>query len=198
MRGQKRDFRVGLIGESPNDTAALLALLNQRYGGQFVGVAMAKGLTGDRLKIPKMRRVLQTEYDLKRPNLVVYIRDLDALASDAAQVARRQAEFQDIQKVVGGDALFLLHIYQFEALLLADVVTFNRVYHVAVPAPGNPTRVIAPKKKLMAATDKPKAARQYGPNDSAELAAQLDYARLLAKCPYFREFDAAFAARLGR
>ena len=196
MPSKTKALTVGLIGENPNDSRALTALLGQRYAGKFAPVPLAKNRTGDQLANPKMLRVLAEEYRLKQPRLVVYIRDLDALASNAAKVREREIEFEKIKNVVGKDALFLLHIYQFEALILADIATFNRLYQVAIAAKGNPTAVENPKKKLVSATDKLKAPRQYHPNHSAEIAAQLNYAELLQNCAYFRAFDAAFAARL--
>ncbi|GAA3990408.1 DUF4276 family protein [Hymenobacter antarcticus] len=196
MAKQKRVFSIGLIGENPNDSNALVALLKQRYEGRFAFTYLGKHRTGDQLSNPKMLRVLQTEFAAKQPALVIYIRDLDALASSTTKWQQRQAEFAKIKQIVGEEALFLLHVYQFEALILADIDAFNRQYRVSYSVKGDPTMVEKPKQKLMSATDKPKAARQYHENDSAEIAAKLDYAKLVKNCGYFRDFDAAFAAKL--
>jgi len=196
MAAQKRVFSVGLIGENPNDSDALVALLKQRYAGRFTFTYLGKHRTGDQLNNPKMLRVIRQEFDAKQPQLIVYIRDLDALASSNLNWRERHDEFAKIKSIVGEEALFLLHIYQFEALILADIDAFNRQYGVSYPFKGDPTMVENPKKKLISATDKSKANRQYHPNHSAEIAAQLDYAKLLQKCNYFREFDTEFAAKL--
>ena len=196
MVAHKRVFSIGLIGENPNDSDALVALLKQQYAGRFAFTYLGKHRTGDQLNNPKMLRVLQEEFNAKRPQLVIYIRDLDALASSAAKWQERQEEFAKIKKIVGDEALFLLHVYQFEALILADIEVFNQQYKVVYLVKGNPTMVENPKKKLISATDKHKAARQYHPNDSAEIAAKLNYAKLVKSCGYFRDFDAAFAAKL--
>jgi len=196
MHTQKRGIVVGLIGENPNDTNALRALLMQRY--TFNAINLIKGQTGDRLVNPKAQRALAVEYDKKQPQLVIYIRDLDALASNKAQVRKRHEEFAAINNIVQGRGIFLLHVYQFEALLLADIEVFNQQYKVSFPVKGDPTMVEKPKDKLMAATDKPKAARKYHENDSAELAGLLDYAKLVKNCAYFRAFDAEFAARIAK
>ena len=42
MPSQKKALTVGLIGENPNDSRALTALLQQRYAGQFAPVPLAK------------------------------------------------------------------------------------------------------------------------------------------------------------
>lgn len=198
MAAQKRVFSVGLIGENPNDSDALAALLKQRYSGRCAFTYLGKQCTGDQLKNPKMLRVLQQEYDAKQPRLVIYIRDLDAFASDEHKQRERQQEFAAIKKIVGPEALFLLHVVQFEALLWADIDMINDHYGVSLTSKGDPTRIAQPKKKLISATDKPKANKQYSPNHSAELAAKLDYEKLLNSCGYFRDFDDAFAAKLPR
>lgn len=196
MAAHKHAFSVGLIGENPNDSDALVALLTQRYAGRFAFTYLGKGRTGDQLNNPKMLRVLRQEFDAKQPQLVIYIRDLDALASSVAKWRARHEEFEKIKQIVGNEALFLLHVYQFEALILADIDAFNQQYKVTYSVKGDPTMVENPKKKLISATDKPKAARQYHPNHSAEIAAKLDYGKLVKNCGYFRTFDAAFAAKL--
>jgi hypothetical protein len=189
-------FSIGLVGESPNDTDALATLLNQQYPGRFTVTQLVKKQTGDRLNSTKTHLLLAAAYKAKQPRLVIYIRDLDALASNAAKWRERHEEFEKIKKIVGEEALFLLHVYQFEALILADIAAFNRQYKVVYPVKGDPTMVENPKKKLISATDKPKAARQYHPNHSAEMAAKLDYAKLVKTCGYFRNFDTALTAKL--
>ena len=196
MKKPGRVLTVGLIGENPNDTDALVALLNHRYAGRFRAFQLVKRQTGDRLGSAKTQRLLASNYQQEKPRLVVYIRDLDALASDAAKKLERQQEFVAIKKIVGPEALFLLHVFQFEALLWADIAAFNRYYGVSLATKGDPTMIEQPKKKLISATDKLKAGKQYSPNHSAELAAKLDYAKLLKGCRYFQEFDAAFADKL--
>jgi hypothetical protein len=196
MKTAARKLTIGLIGENPNDTDALVALLNHRYAGRFVACQLVKRQTGDRLGSAKTHRALLANYQEMKPRLVIYIRDLDAFASDETKLRERQQEFAEIKKIVGPEALFLLHVVQFEALLWADIDAVNQHYGVALTSKGDPTRIAQPKKKLISATDKPKANKQYSPNDSAELAAKLDYAKLLKSCGYFREFDEAFASKL--
>ncbi|MDB5270449.1 MAG: hypothetical protein JWP58_3489 [Hymenobacter sp.] len=196
MRTAGRKLTVGLIGENPNDTNALIELLNHRYAGRFVACQLVKKQTGDRLGSAKTQRMLASNYQAEKPRLVVYIRDLDAPNSDVAKHRERQQEFANIKKIVGEQALFLLHVQQFEALLWADIEKVNQHYGVSLTHKGDPTTIPEPKRKLISATDKPKATKQYSPNDSAELAAKLDYDTLLRKCLYFSEFDKAFAAKL--
>ncbi|HEX8349650.1 MAG TPA: hypothetical protein VF598_06800, partial [Hymenobacter sp.] len=44
-------FRVGLLGESPNDTKAVTRLLTPRYGGQIEFFPLVDNITGDNLEM---------------------------------------------------------------------------------------------------------------------------------------------------
>lgn len=195
MATQKRKLvRVGLLGESPNDTAALKVLLERRYAGQIQVFSLLKNLKGDKVGGLKALRMLPTQYQEQQPDIVVFTRDLDALATDVIQRQRRQQEFDDINKCVEQKGIFLLHIYEFEALIMAHIGPFNAHYRCAYRPQVDPMRIPDPKGKLQAASRKGKGA--YAENDCALVCAKLDYDELVKNCGYFREFDAAFVARL--
>lgn len=195
MAAKTKVVRVGLLGESPNDTEAIKVLLQRQYAARITCFALLERLTGGTLDSNKILRALPVACDRKRPDVIVVIRDLDALASDAAQFKIRRAYFARINEQVGGQALYLLHIYEFEALIAADIQTFNALYKSVCKVPGDPTQLVDPKKLLQQATHKsPKGA--YHENHSAAICAKLDYAKLVRNCRYFREFDEVFAARL--
>lgn len=191
---KQKQVRVGLLGESPNDTAALKVLLEQRYAGRIQVFPLLKNLTGDKVGGLKALRMLPTQYQDQKPDIVVFTRDLDALASDAAQRRRRQQEFDSINECVEQKGIFLLHIFEFEALIMAHIGPFNAQYGCAYKPPGDPMRITDPKGKLQVASRKGKG--EYSENDCADVCAKLDYAELIRNCGYFRDFDAAFAARL--
>ena len=194
MATRKKQVRVGLLGESPNDTAALKVLLEQRYAGRIQVFPLLKNLKGDKVGGLKALRMLPTQYQEQKPDIVVFTRDLDSLASDVTQRQRRQQEFNDINKCVAGKGIFLLHIYEFEALIMAHIGPFNAHYRCACKPQGDPMRIADPKGKLQVASRKGKG--EYSENDCAEVCAKLDYAELVKNCGYFQEFDEAFAARL--
>lgn len=186
--------RVGLIGESPNDTAALKVLLLKKYADRIQVYALLKNQRGDKASSPKSIRMLPPECDELQIDLVVFTRDLDALAGNEKQRQRRQQEFDDINKCVAGKGIFLLHIYEFEALIMAHIGPFNAHYRCAYKPQADPMRIADPKGKLQVASRKGKG--EYSENDCAEVCTKLDYAELVKNCGYFRDFDAAFAARL--
>jgi hypothetical protein len=195
MATKKKQVRVGLLGESPNDTAALKVLLEQRYAGRIQIFPLLKNLKGDKVSGLKALRMLPTQYQAQKPDIVVFTRDLDALASNAAQLQRRQQEFDQINQCVAGKAIFLLHIYEFEALIMAHIGPFNAHYKCAYKPQADPMRISDPKGKLQVASRKGKG--EYSENDCAEICAKLDYTELVRNCGYFHDFDAAFAKRLG-
>ena len=192
-----KPVRVALLGESPNDTTSLKILLEQRYVGRIQVFALLKNLKADKVGGLKAQRMLPKLYAEARPDIVVFTRDLDALDSDQRQRQKRQQEFDEVNRCVGGAAIFLLHIYEFEALIMAHVAAFNALYKCACKPQADPMRIVDPKGKLQAASRKgPRGS--YAETDCAEVCKHLNYAQLVKNCGYNREFDAEFAARLPR
>ncbi|WP_375417465.1 hypothetical protein [uncultured Hymenobacter sp.] len=191
----KKPVRIGLLGESPNDTAALKVLLQQRYAERIHVFALLKNLKADKVAGLKALRMLPKVYASERPDIVVFTRDLDALASDTAQVMKRQQEFDDINGCVGGKGIFLLHIYEFEALIMAHIAPFNALYTCVCKPQADPMRIIDPKGELRKASRKGKRG-EYSENDCEEICRRLDYTELVKNCTYFRRFDQEFANRL--
>ncbi len=92
-KAAKPVFRVGLLGESPNDTKVVARLLAPRYGGRAEFFELVRNLTGDNLEMAGAFRELRREYQYERPNLVVVIRDLDALETNKAHLAEKAGLF---------------------------------------------------------------------------------------------------------
>ena len=193
---KQQPVRVGLLGESPNDTAALKVLLQQKYAGRIQVFPLLKNLKADKVSGLKALRMLPSVYADTQPDIVVFTRDLDALASNTAQWQKRQKEFNDINNRVGQKGIFLLHVYEFEALIMAHITPFNALYKCACKPQADPTRIVDPKGKLQEASRKGKRGVEYSENDCADVCTKLDYAELVKNCGYFRDFDAAFEARV--
>ena len=191
---QERRFRVGLLGESPNDTKAIEALLKPRYGSQVEFFTLLNNINGDMLEDDKTFRNLRREYEWEKPNLVIAIRDLDGLATKGAKWRQRQAYFRRVDSTVGQKSLPLLHIYEIEALICAHIAVFNAYYGCACPQPADPMAIAEPKEWLMAATESGKP--RYSEGHSPKLLGKVDYNTLVANCRYFAAFDAAFSQRI--
>jgi hypothetical protein len=193
-KAQKPVFRVGLLGESPNDTKAVTRLLAPRYGTQVEFFPLVDNITGDNLEMEGTFKLLRREYQYERPNLVVVIRDLDALETDKAQLRKRRAYFRKVKKQVGDSAVYLLNIYSIEALIATHISVFNDYYKVQCIVETDVMAIEKPVELLKEATKTSKL--RYLEGHCGDLLAQIDYDILLQNCRYFRVFDAAFAARL--
>lgn len=187
-------FRVGLLGESPNDTKAMEALLKPRYGQQVEFFTLLRNVTGDMLEYAETFRNLRREYEWEKPNLVIVIRDLDGLTTKGPKWRQRQAYFRKVASVVEHKSLPLLHIYEIEALICADITKFNSTYNCACTVPGDPTTLAEPKEWLMAATAPGQP--RYAEGHCAKLLAVVNYDMLLANCRYFAAFDQEFNQRI--
>ena len=191
-------LKVGLVGENPHDTDALKVLLERQYGGRIQCVALGRRITGDKLadKSAHFLKILAAAYLKARPDIVIISRDLDALESDAAKRAARQQEFDRFNPHVGGNALFLLHIYELEALIATQPQVVRDYYQVTYNPQSDVMRIEDPKGKLRTATQKSKRKPPYEPAHAAELLEKANYEHLLKRCRYFATFDALFRDRL--
>ena len=187
-------FRVGLLGESPNDTASLEALLGRRYGEQLRFVSISPDITGSQLDNPKLQKIVHSNYRIKQPDVVVVSRDLDAPATNRAQVLKRNGFFNKMNKSMGKQGVYLLHIQAMEALIAADIRVFNARYRCVCAVPADPTSIADPAMFLKNATLRGKL--HYDEGHCAALLREVDYDTLLAACPYFNAFDQKFSARL--
>ena len=191
---QQRRFRVGLLGESPNDTKAIEALLKPRYGQRVEFFTLLRNINGDMLEDAETFRNLRKEYEWEKPNLVIVIRDLDGVQTKGAKWRQRKKYFRDVDAVVGQKSLPLLNIYEIEALICADMAAFNKQFGCACPQPADPTAIVEPKEwlKQVTAPGQP----TYSVGHCTKLLAKVSYDTVLANCRYFAAFDKAFAARL--
>ena len=192
----KPAFRVGLLGESPNDTRAVAALLAPRYGGRVAFFTLVRNVTGDNLADAGTFKQLRREYQYERPHLVVVVRDLDALETDKAQLRKRQAYFRKVARQVGGaeKAVYLLNIYSIEALIAAHIKPFNDYHGSACRIDGDVMHLEKPVELLKEATKNCK--KKYLEGNCATLLALVDYDVLLNNCRYFHAFDAELRAKL--
>ena len=165
-------------------------LLTPRYGGRVEFFTLIEGVTGDMLDTQGAFRQLRREYQLERPNLVVVIRDLDALETDRGQLRKRQSYSRRVARQVNNKGLYLLNIYTIEALVAADIAAFNAHYGCGCEIPGDVMLIEKPIELLRAATQHGKP--RYLEAHCAELLEKANYDQLLANCRYFRDFDAAF------
>lgn len=185
-------MKVGLVGEAPSDTNSIANLLDQKYADSGVEFfPLLKIINGSSLDSQKTKRFLRIEYRLQKPDLVIFIRDLDALLSDKKMLYERKKYFTMAIRVVDKKGIWLLNIFEIEALILADIQTFNRIYGTDLEYFENPMEIIEPKEVLQNSTKK------YKVSHNPEIFAKLDFDKVL-RCKSFSKFIKNFDKFISR
>lgn len=175
-------MKIGLVGEAPNDTTSLQNLLSRRYPKEKVEfVSLLKIQNGSTLDNSKTFRFLVIENRIHKPDIIVFIRDLDSILPNRPRKLERLMYFRKANKQVNYIGIFLLHIYEIEALILSDPKTFNDMYNAELGEYEDVMNVSEPKEVLMAASKK------YSESDNAKIFEKLDLDKLLS-CKYFKDF----------
>ena len=181
--------RVGVISESKNDTSAIINLLSQRAKGQVQFKELLKNIVGHQLdNTNKSQRLLAAEWKSSNVSFVLYVRDLDASEGSRKAQTAKEKWFHALDQTTNGKGLFLLNVYELEALILADVATFNRLFAASINFKGDPMRTKDPKEYLQKKTKKLK--RSYRESDAPEIFSALDITQLVKNCRYFKAFFA--------
>ena len=140
-------MKIGLVREAPNDTAAIKNLLSKQYPDKgFVFENMLDNITGSQLDNKYTETLLRLENQFKKPDLIIFIRDLDALWTDRAQRFKRKRYFVKNNNIVQRIGIPLLHVYEIEALIFADIETFNALYGTIIPVHENVSTIVEPKE----------------------------------------------------
>lgn len=175
-------MKIGLVGEAPNDTQAIKNILHKKYSKEDVNFFfMLQRLNGSQLDSQKTKNFLRKEYQLQKPDLVIFIRDLDSILPNKPQKDKLKLYFTESNSVVDKKGIFLLHIYEIEALILSDISTFNSIYNTEIVINTDVMTIEEPKEFLK------KHTRKYSESHNANIFEQLDFENLL-KCDYFKRF----------
>jgi len=184
-------IKIGLVGENPSDTKAIENLLSQSQT-QVTFVHLLGGiLTGSMLDNEKMLKRLRREVEDQRPHIVLFIRDLDALKSSQnykEKYQKRQEFYSKGKRMINfrkeiqeEDSLFLLNIYEIEALILADIETCNAHYKAEILVENDVMQIENPKEFLQKYC-------AYKEVDCPEIFGKLRLDILKENCTYFEEF----------
>jgi len=190
-------MKIGLVGEAPNDTRAIQNLLSKSYQGlEFV--ELLKRIDGSMLDNKKaISRLLRVEYESYKPDLVIFIRDMDGYENDAVKKKERQATFIYSNRIVNKTGLHLLNTYELEALILADIAVFNKEYNCTIQKFDDPMKVWEPKEILMEASRK--SIDPFKVSHNPKLFELLNFDVVKQNCRYFsafiKKFDTAISKR---
>lgn len=187
----KKNIKVGLVGENPSDTQAIENLLSKDYT-EVKFIHLLKGaITGSMLDNMMMLKALRIEVESHKPDIVLFIRDLDGLKSDkdfAEKNEKRQNFYTKGKRMVNfqkeireEDSLFLLNIYELEALILADIGNCNAYFgkNLALDKPA--MEYEQPKEWL-------KINCKYHVGEISTIFAALNAKNIQANCEYFDAF----------
>ncbi|WP_304063176.1 DUF4276 family protein [Pedobacter glucosidilyticus] len=184
-------IQVGLVGEDPNDTAAIKNLLSSKYEGKLQFKPLLKGIKGYQLDNPKTSRALEQEVKRTSCKIIIFIRDLDGFDTQQDFVERKKTWFKKLSKK---EDVLLLNVWELEALILADIAAFNNLYKCNISFTGNPMRQKDPKEFLKSKTANGK--RQYKESHAPEVFQSLNIDLLIKNCAFFKEFMLEFEGKL--
>ncbi len=170
-------IRIGILGENfDNDACALKALLERNtFNWEVNFFPIIKSLTGGQLEnVRKLKKRIEAEIAINRLDYVVCMRDLDALPSEAGKIKLKEEWYRKLE--MGNIGIFFLVIVEAEAIILADIETFNKKYGVRIPSIGNPLLQANPKAFLKQHTSK--SAKKYQEAHALEIFKALNFEKV--------------------
>jgi hypothetical protein len=147
---------------------------------------MLKNNNGSNLDNQKIKRQLRREYEIEKPDYVLFIRDLDGLEHHVELLNYRKTWFSDLKSVIDKKGILLLNIFELEALLLTDIEIVNKYYGSNIEPVEDCMKIEQPKEFLSTRITK------YLTGHNKHLFALLNYDIVTTRCRYFKKFDEEF------
>lgn len=172
-------IRIGIFGENfENDACALKALLERNtYNWEVNFFPIIKSLTGGQLEnVRKLKKRIEAEIAINRLNYVVCMRDLDALPTETGKIKLKQEWYRKLE--MGNIGIFFLVIVEAEAMILADIETFNKKYDVSISPIPSPLLNGKPKEFLKQHTSK--STKKYQESHALEIFKALNFEKVYA------------------
>lgn len=188
-------MKIGLVGEDPNDTDSLKNLLLQKHNGEFSFIELLRNKRGHQLDNARTEAALKIEFEKKSPHYIVFIRDADGLPGHDEKIDKVNKWFQKLNHCVDKKGILLINIYELEAMILADIQAFNKIYRVKINFKANPMYKNEPKEFLIKKTFK--LNKQYSESHCPDIFKQLNFDIIFEKCEFFKTFYIEFLSRLG-
>jgi hypothetical protein len=169
-------IKIGVVGEHPsNDSESLCHLLRPLACDNVQFKVILTKLRGSQLDNERMfLNSLESEFLSEELSYVILIRDLDGVLSEKEKVVLRDKWFNRANKTIEDKGIFFLAIAEMEALILADIETFNKIYGLNIKPVGNPMANKDPKKTLMQLTERTKRGK-YTESDAPEIFKKLNF-----------------------
>lgn len=178
-------MKVGLVGEAPTDTKSIEVLLSKKYQN-ITFVELLKNINGANLENQKTKSRLRIECQTHKPDFVIFIRDLDGLLTKKYRQDRlnKQKYYKEFRGCTQRkkSCIFLLNIWEIEALILSDIDAFNKRYGCNIVFNGNPMDVVEPKEYLKNQN------KNYTETDNKDIFEYSDFDKIYNNCDYFKRF----------
>ena len=118
----------------------------------------------------------------EKPDLVIFIRDLDGTLKKNSTLKDRKKYFTDQNRVVDKKGIFLLNIFELEALIISDIQTFNRIFNSELKYEVDPMTIENPKEDLK------RKCHKFNESLNPKIFKQLNFHIVKRECEYFNDF----------
>ncbi len=173
-------IKMGILGENfENDAKAFAAFLTPQYVGQIQFIPIGNTLNGGTPPIKKILQLLPAAKAKYKLDALLCMLDLDE--DTTKKWAERHQWFNQISKGTDLKTIFFIVVMELEALILADIDTFNKVFKIGIKYTSNPKAENNPKAKLREWTGQGKSKRKYEEKDANEIFAKLDFETVYKK-----------------
>jgi Domain of unknown function (DUF4276) len=187
-----KKLKIGVIGEHPaNDAQAIINLLQPHYGEKAQFKVCLKNFTGDDLSSAKFLQELKRANFQNIYDFVLIIRDLDGLPTQTDLLEKKQDLFQKYQEKLNGIGIFMLNIFELEALILSDLTNFNKRFKTKFSFQGNPAYQNDPKGLLKSKSD-----TKYQESDAIDLFKSINIVEIRKKHSFFNDFCIEFEQKI--
>lgn len=186
--------KIGIIGEDPNDTSSIQNLLTKKYPKLFSCKPLLKNKRGYQLDNASTENSLKAEFATEKPDIVVFVRDVDGLVTEAEKIKKVKNWFNKLNPLVGNKGILLHNIFELEALILADIETFNKIYATTIKHQGDVTYKKEPKEFLISKTKNLK--KKYKESHCPDIFKELNFDTVANNCTYFKAFNTEFLKAL--
>ena len=184
-------MRIGLVGEAPHDTESIKHLLLKRYPSiEFV--PLISNIRGCELENQKVKHILAKQFQSEKLDYTIFIRDLDSHENDRDKILERKIYINSFKGSVQHKCILFLNIYMIEALILADIETFNSIYKSSLTLNYPVSQYDNPKEVLKESTK-----NRYKEGHNSMIIKKLDINTVIQNCSYFEKFLVRFEKNTG-
>ncbi len=166
----------------------------QKFDGKLSFVQMQKNVRGHQLDNARLKKALEIEYKSKKPDWVLFIRDTDCIITEKMKIKDKEDWFKGLLPAVNKCGLLLLNIYELEAIILADIATFNRIYGTSIQYKKDVMYQADPKGFLKNKTKNVK--KKFEESHCPDVFSQIQFDTVIANCKYLKVFVTDFKSKL--